>query len=77
MVEREGVYSLPLDSVSEKKDKNWNQILIETLLEMDIIKPYFTGSVTLHFGQGSLSDIDRQEKSLRRLPRSRKNNGKY
>ncbi len=68
---------MSIDSVSEKKDKNWNQILIEALMKLNIIKPYFTGSVTLHFGQGSLSDNDRQEKSLRRLSGCRKTIGKY
>jgi hypothetical protein len=68
---------MSLNSMPGKKEEDWNRILIEALLELKIIKPYFTGSVTLHFGQGHLSDVDRHEKSLRRLSGSRKNIGTY
>lgn len=41
-------------------------ILIHTLLAMEIINPEFQGSVTLHISKGGLCDVDRLEKSLKR-----------
>ena len=46
-------------------EKNWEKLLIETLMEMEVIHPQFTGSITLHFTQGGLGDIHRYEKYLK------------
>ena len=40
--------------------------IIEILTGMGIIDPDYQGEVILHFSEGSLSDIDRVEKSFRR-----------
>jgi len=40
--------------------------LLHALREMEITTFTFTGSVTLHFNQGGLTDIDRLEKSLKK-----------
>jgi hypothetical protein len=44
--------------------------LLELLVKMEVIHPAFIGSVTLHIGQGAISDIDRYEKCLLRSRRS-------
>jgi hypothetical protein len=40
--------------------------VVYTLTSMGLIHPTFTGSVTLHFNQGGLTDYDRLEKSLKK-----------
>jgi hypothetical protein len=45
-------------------------VLLESLMKLEIISPQFTGSVTIHIGQGAISDIDRYEKCLLRSRRS-------
>jgi len=49
-----------------KQLESLEDILIETLLAMEIITSDFQGAVTLHISKGGLSDVDRQEKSLKR-----------
>lgn len=50
--------------------KDLGRLLIDILVKMEVIDPSFVGSVTIHIGQGAISDIDRYEKSLLRLRRS-------
>jgi hypothetical protein len=50
--------------------KDLEKLLIDILVRMEIIDPAFVGSVTLHIGQGGISDIDRYEKCLLRSRRS-------
>jgi hypothetical protein len=40
--------------------------LTEYLIFWQVIDPKFTGSVTFHFSQGGLSEIDKYEKGLRK-----------
>jgi hypothetical protein len=49
-----------------KQLESLEDILIQTLLEMEIITPGFTGEITLKISQGGLRDVDRLEKSLKR-----------
>jgi hypothetical protein len=51
-------------------ENNWEKLLVESLMRLEIIFPQFTGSVTLHFTQGGLGDIDRYEKNLKTFSRS-------
>ena len=51
-------------------EKDLGKVLIDILVRMEIIDPAFVGSVTLHIGQGAISDIDRYEKCLLRTRRS-------
>ena len=53
-------------------ENNWEKLLVESLMQLEIIFPQFTGSVTLHFTQGGLGDIDRYEKNLKKFSRSAK-----
>jgi len=46
----------------ERLEKSITQVLIDS----GIIDLKFTGSVTIHFSQGGLSEIDRIEKNLRK-----------
>ncbi len=41
------------------------KIIVECLVTMGIIHSQFTGSLTLHFNQGAICDIDRLERSLK------------
>jgi len=50
-------------------ENDWEKLLIESLMQLEIIFPQFTGSVTLHFTQGGLGDIDRYEKNLKKFLR--------
>lgn len=50
-------------------ENNWEKLLVESLMQLEIIFPQFTGSVTLHFTQGGLGDIDRYEKNLKKFLR--------
>lgn len=40
--------------------------IVDRLLALGIIHLEFTGSLTLHFRSGGISDYDRQEKGLRK-----------
>ena len=51
-------------------ENNWEKLLVESLLQLEIVFPQFTGSVTLHFTQGGLGEIDRYEKNLKKFLRS-------
>jgi hypothetical protein len=53
------------DSGSAEND--WEKLLVESLMQLEIVFPQFTGSVTLHFTQGGLGDIDRYEKNLKKF----------
>ncbi len=46
--------------------------LSEILSCMQVLYPKFTGSITLHYSQGGLGDIDRYEKNLKRFDTSAK-----
>ena len=48
-------------------ENNWEKLLVESLMQLEIIFPQFTGSITLHFTQGGLGDIDRYEKNLKKI----------
>jgi hypothetical protein len=51
-------------------EKDLEKLLIDILVRMGVIDSAFVGSVTLHIGQGGISDIDRYEKCLLRSRRS-------
>jgi hypothetical protein len=51
-------------------EKDLEKLLIDILVRMGVIDSAFVGSVTLHIGQGGISDIDRYEKCLLRTRRS-------
>jgi len=46
--------------------KTLERDLVKILFSMMIIEPGFTGSLTLHFNEGGLSEIDKVEKNLRK-----------
>ncbi len=56
------------NGVSGDKDKV--KLISQTLIEMGIIPFDFTGSLTFHFRQGGLNEIERYEKCLQRLLKS-------
>lgn len=41
---------------------NWKQLLKELLVKLDIIKPEFTGKVTININQGGITDIEKTER---------------
>ena len=52
--------------INQHTVKKSEREIIEILTRMGIIDPDYQGEVILHFSEGSLSDIDRVEKSFRR-----------
>ena len=62
---KEEITNTMLDNESAQKD--WENLLVESLMQLEIIFPQFTGSITLHFTQGGLGDIDRYEKNLKKI----------
>jgi hypothetical protein len=46
------------------------KLVVQGLTEMGLVNADFTGTITFHFREGGLADIDRYEKCLKRFPRS-------
>ena len=50
----------------KKNTEFCEKTITQELVFLGIIDQKFTGSITLHFTQGGLSEIDKQEKNLRK-----------